>query len=282
MPAIDSLLDQLIARGGGDLYLAEGHPPLTRVLGKLVPIEDAPLDAAAVAELVLPLLPAALTARFDVAKDVEFVHAHGDQARFRATYFEKSSGVAAVFRTIPATIPSLAELGLPDVARRLAERRSGLVLVAGPAGAGISTSLAAMVGHINQTRACHILTLEAPGEFVHAPVKAQITRREIGEHAPTFAAALRAAMRDDADVVLVGELRDAESIVRAVELAASGVLVLAGLRAGGVRGAVDRVLAAFPEREQALGRALVAESLAGVVAQHLLPTADGSGHAVAV
>jgi twitching motility protein PilT len=281
MPSIDSLFDQLLARGGGDLHVSADYPPMTRVLGELVPMDDALLDAHAVQDLLLPILSPAQRTRFNAEPELDFTHAYGAQARFRATYFHKVSGIAAVFRTVPLTVPSLAELGVPDAARRLAERRSGLVLVTGPASAGKSTTVAAMVRHVNEARACHVLCIEDPVEFVHPPRKAQVTHRDAFEHASGFAAAIAGAARDDADVVMLGELREPATVRLAVELAASGLLVLASIRAHGVQAALHRVEIAFPEAERPRARGVLAECLAGVVAQHLLSTADGSGQAPA-
>jgi twitching motility protein PilT len=189
--------------------------------------------------------------------------------------------MAAVFRTIPTKIPSLADLGTPDAVRKLAERRAGLILVTGPTGSGKSTTLAAMIRHINETRACHILTIEDPVEFVHTPIKAQVTHREVGPHAASFATAIRSAGREDPDVVLVGELRGTETMKLALQLASFGILVFATVHTNSAPATIDRMVNSFPDAEQPQVRGMLAESLAGVVAQQLLKSADGKGRVVA-
>jgi twitching motility protein PilT len=281
MASIDKLFDELLTRGASDLHLSIDYPPMTRVRGDLVPIGDAVLDADDLEKLLFPILSGEQKDKFVAEKDLDFAYAYGARARFRANYFYKVSGMAAVFRTIPTKIPSLADLGTPDAVRKLAERRNGLVLVTGPTGSGKSTTLAAMIRHINETRACHILTIEDPVEFVHAPLRAQVTHREVGPHAASFATAIRSAGREDPDVVLVGELRGTETMKLALQLASFGILVFATVHTNSAPATIDRMVNSFPETEQPQVRGMLAESLAGVVAQQLLKTADGSGRCVA-
>jgi twitching motility protein PilT len=203
------------------------------------------------------------------------------KARFRANYFHKTTGLAAVFRIIPTRVLGLDELGAPEVLRTLSDRRAGLVLVTGPTGSGKSTTLAAMIDRINRTRACHILTIEDPIEFVHEPVKAQITHREIGPHAPSFATAMKSAGREDPDVILVGELRTNETMKLALQLASFGVLVFATVHTNSAASTIERIINAFPADEQPQIRGMLAESLSGIVAQQLLKTADGKGRVAA-
>jgi twitching motility protein PilT len=213
--------------------------------------------------------------------DLDFAYAYGDKARFRANYFYKTTGLAAVFRTIPARILSLDELGCPDAVRGIAERRSGLVLVTGPTGSGKSTTLAAMIHHINHTRECHVLTIEDPVEFVHTPIQSQVTHREVGPDASSFATAIRSAGRENADVILIGELRNNETMKLALSLASFGVLVFGTVHTNSAPATIDRILNAFPADEQPQVRGMLAESLIAVVAQQLLKTADGKSRVAA-
>jgi len=185
------------------------------------------------------------------------------------------------FRTIPTRVLTLEQLSCPDAIKKMAERRNGLVLVTGPTGSGKSTTLAAMIDHINKTRACHVLTVEDPVEFVHQPNRAQITHREIGTHAASFATAIRSAGREDPDVILIGELRNNETMKLALQLASFGVLVFATLHTNSAPSTIDRMINAFPSDEQPQVRGMLAESLAGIIAQQLLKTADGKGRVAA-
>ena len=281
MARIDLLFDALLARKGSDLHLGVGYPPIGRVRGELVSLAEDPLTGEAMESLLLEILSETQKSRFVRDLDLEFAHGYGPKARFRASYFHKVTGMAAVFRAIAADVPRLADLGCPDAIRKLAERRAGLVLVTGRAGSGKSTTLAGMVGHINETRACHVLTIEQPVEFVHTPKKAQITHREVGLHAPSFLAALRSAARENPDVVLVGELRCPKAVKLALELASSGVLVLSTACTPGAPATIDRVVNAFSLDEQAQVKGLLADGLAGIVSQELLRAADGNGCVVA-
>lgn len=277
MPKIDGLFDDLMKRGGSDLHLAVGHPPLARLRGELVPLREAPIAAKELEDVLFELLSPPQRARLQADLDLDFAHAHKGSSRFRASYFSKSSGLAAVFHLIPGRAPTLAELGCPEVLWRIAERRAGLVLVTGPTAAGKSTTIAAMLDHINKARACHILTIEDPVEFVHEPLRAQITHREVGIHASTFAAAMRSAPREDPDVVLVTELRTPETTKLALQLASNGVLVFATARTNGATATLERLVDRFPVDEQPQVRGMLADSVAGVISQQLVPTADGKG-----
>jgi twitching motility protein PilT len=193
------------------------------------------------------------------------------------SYFRKRTGLGAVFRSVPSRVLLLDELGCPEVLKKTLDARRGLLLVSGKRGTGRTTTLAAMVDHINRTRACHVLTIEDPVEFVHAPVRAQVTQREVGPDAKTFAAGLRSALREDADVVLVSELEGAEATSAALQMARSGTLVLAAVSAQGAAATIERVLGSFPPDQQSYARALLADALIAVVGQTLLHAADGKG-----
>jgi twitching motility protein PilT len=279
---IDKLFDELLQRKGSDLHIGIGYPPLARVRGELVPMRDAALERAEVEGLLFDLIAPSQRKRLDADLELDFACAHEGRARFRANYFFKTTGIAAVFRVIPTRVATLPELGCPDVVRRLAERRSGLVLVTGPTGCGKSTTLAALIDHINSTRACHILTIEDPVEFVHEAKKAQITHREIGEHAASFAAAMRSASREDPNVILIGELRNNETMKLALGLASQGILVFATVHTNSAAATIDRLVNAFPAEEQPQVRGMLSESLVGIIAQQLLKTKDGSGRVAAL
>lgn len=277
MPKIDGLFDEAIKRGGSDLHLGAGDPPFARIRGELVALRDAPVEAKDLEPVLLELLTPSQRARLEADLDLDFALDHKGVARFRARYFSKASGLGAAFRLIPSGVPTLSELACPEVLWRLAERRAGLILVTGPAAAGKSTTLAAVLDHINRTRACHILTIEEPIEFVHEPILGQITQREIGAHASSVAAAMRSAVREDPDVVLVTELRSPETTKLALQLASNGVLVFASVHTNGAPATIDRLINGFQADEQPRVRRMLAESLAGIVSQQLVPTADGKG-----
>jgi twitching motility protein PilT len=279
---ISPLFDALLSEKGSDLHLSIGYPPLGRIRGKLTPLREAPLTASELEGMLLELATPEQKLQITEELDLDFAYTYGTKARFRANYFYKTTGLAAVFRCIPSKVQSLEELNAPEVMRRLAERRGGLVLVTGPAGSGKTTTLAAMLHHLNQTRHVNLLTLEDPVEFVHEPAKAQVTHREIGPHAPSFAAGLRSAAREDVDVVLVSDLSAPDAIREALQLASTGVLVLASMYALSVQSALERILHAFPEQEQGRIRGLLADSLAGVLAQQLVRAADSKGRVLAL
>ncbi|HVJ90357.1 MAG TPA: ATPase, T2SS/T4P/T4SS family, partial [Labilithrix sp.] len=275
MPSLDALFDELVKRGGGDLHLAAREPPIARIRGQLQTLGDAPLPAKELEEMLLDLVTPSQRARLAADLDVEFAVAYKDVARFRALYYVKHSGMAAAFRLVPARVPTLAEVAAPEVVRQVAERRSGLIVVAGPSSCGKTTTVAAMIDHVNRTRACHVLTIERAIEFLHEPELAQITQREVGVHVPTVAAALRSASRENADVVFVSELSSAEELDLALRLADDGALVLTTARANGVVSTVERLAGAFAPDVLPNVRARVADCLAGVVVQHLLRATDG-------
>ncbi len=279
---ISPLFDSLLAEKGSDLHLSVGYPPLGRIRGKLTPLREAPLTESEVEAMLLEIVTPEQKLQITEELDLDFAYTYGTKGRFRANYFYKTTGLAAVFRFIPPKVQSLEELGLPAVVRRLAERRGGLVLVAGPAGSGRSTTLAAMVHHLNQTRHGNVLTIEEPVEFVHEPTQAQVTHREVGPHAPGFAVALQSAAREDVNAVLAAELSTPEAMRLALQLASSGVLVLTSVYALGAQAALERILQAFPADEQPQIHGLLGDCLAGIVSQQLLRTANGKGRVLAL
>jgi len=281
MAAIDRFFDELLAKKGSDLHLGVAYPPMLRARGDLVPLRDEPVTQAEMEALLFEIVSPEDKAKIINDLDLDFAYAYGKKARFRANYFYKTTGLAAVFRVIPSRIPSLDELGCPEIIRKTAERRSGLVLVTGPTGSGKSTTLAAMIDHINRSRASHILTIEDPVEFVHQPVKSQITHREIGPDAASFASAIRSAGREDADVILIGELRTNETMKLAIQLASFGVLVFGTVHTNSAAATIDRIINAFPADEQPQVRGMLADGLSAIIAQQLLKTKDKKGRIAA-
>ncbi len=279
--AIDEFFDRLLERKGSDLHLTAGYPPMLRIRGDMVAEGTKILTPAHIDALLAPLLNPDQAAQFARTGDLDFAYALGTRARFRANYLRKMTGPGAVFRAIPSVILTLDELGVPAGIRKLAELRAGLVLVTGPTGSGKSTTLAAMVDHINRTRSGHILTIEDPVEFVHQPKKCLITHKEVGDHVPSFLEAIRSAGRENADVILVGELRGAETMKAALQLASFGVLIYATVHTNSAGATIDRFINAFPADQQPQIRGLLADSLVGVVAQQLLRRADQSGRIAA-
>ena len=282
MPTIDLFFDALLQAGGSDLHLGVGYPPLMRLRGELVEMRAEALTPSEVESLLFEIVTPQQKETITTTLDLDFAYAYEDKARFRANYLYKMTGLGAVFRTIPAKVLTLEDLKCPPILRRLADRRSGLVLVTGPTGSGKSTTLAAMIDHINKTRACHVLTIEDPVEFVHVSQKAQITHREIGPHASTYAHAIRSAGREDPNVILIGELRTNETMKLALQLASFGVLVFATVHTNSAPATIDRIINSFPADEQPQVRGMLAEGLAGIVAQQLLKTADGKGRVAAL
>jgi len=277
-PRIHELLRLTREKGGSDLHLGTGMEPRMRIHGALEAIGGWPqLGADELGMMLREIVSKDQWQEFTGSGDLDFALQVEGVARFRANYLRQERGAAAVFRTIPEKIASLEDLDLPPVLGRLAERTSGLVLVTGPTGSGKSTTLAAIIDRINRTTARHIVTIEEPVEFVHKPVKSTFSQREVGTDTDSFAGALRAAIRQDADVVLVGEMRDLETISLALRAAEMGLLVFGTLHTNSAAKTIDRLIDVFPAEEQAQTRVSLAESLAAIVAQLLVPRADGSG-----
>jgi twitching motility protein PilT len=280
---IDQLLSHLKQHKGSDLHLAAGLEPRIRVNGELRPVEgQSRLDDAGLRKLLREIVSPPQWAAYDEKHDLDFAYSLEGVARFRANFFVQEHGAGAVFRMIPETIMPLEELRLPKAIDDLVHLRKGLVVVTGPTGSGKSTTLAAIVDKINRTYAKHVLTLEDPVEFVHENKKSVISHRQVGVHTQGFGPGLRAAIRQDADVVLVGEMRDYETISLALTAAEMGMLVFGTLHTNSATKTIDRIIDTFPSEEQAQVRISMAESLAGIVAQLLLPTTDGKGRVAAI
>ena len=279
---VAELLIQTKERGGSDLHLSAGSHPMMRLHGELTPIDDRVLSRDDVHRMIYEVLADEQRRAFEESRDFDFAIELGEVARFRVNVFHQRNGEGAVFRVIPTQIRSFQELGLPDVMQTLALRENGLVLVTGPTGSGKSTTLAAMVDLINYTTRKHIITLEDPIEFVHRSKSCLVNQREIGSHTRSFAAALRAALREDPDVILVGEMRDLETISLALTAAETGHLVFGTLHTKSAPKTIDRVIDAFPPGQQQQIRVQLAESLQGVLSQVLLPTKDQKGRVAAL
>jgi twitching motility protein PilT len=278
MAHLDALLRFLRSKNGSDLHLATGLAPRVRVRGLLEEIPGlAEMQAADLYQWLAEVADPHHWKQFRATRDADFAYSLEGAGRFRVNVFEQENGPSAVFRLIPENVRSLDALGVPPALEQLARLRSGLVVVTGPTGAGKSTTLAAIVDRVNETSARHIVTIEDPIEFLHRPKRSVFSQREIGRHAPSFAVALRAAIRQDADVILVGELRDPETIGLALLAAEMGCLVFSTLHTNSASKSIDRLVDAFSAEEQGHIRLMLSEALAGVVAQILVPTADGQG-----
>lgn len=278
MARIDELLRQLKDQGGSDLHLAAGIAPRMRTHGNLAPAEGwEVLSDDSLREIVREISSDEDWRDYEACGDLDFAYELEGVARFRANYFVQEGGAGAVFRIIPEEILSIEDLKLPKTVRSLCDLKEGLVLITGPTGSGKSTTLAAVIDHINRNYSKHIVTIEDPVEFVHENRRSVLSHREVGTHTHGFSPALRAAIRQDADVVLVGEMRDRETIGLAITAAEMGMLVFGTLHTNSATKTVDRIVDAFPASEQNQIRVSLSESLTGVVSQLLLPTADGRG-----
>ena len=281
--SIDELLERIEALQASDLHIAAGSHPLVRVNGVLGPLEDTPeMTAAETQPFLYRILTTEQQKRLEVERQIDISYAISGIGRFRVNVFFQRGAVGAAFRLIPHKIKTLEELGHPPVLRKLTEIPRGLVLVTGPTGSGKSTTLAAMVDEINRNREGHILTIEDPIEFIHRHRKCLVNQREVGSDARGFAEALRGALRQDPDVILLGEMRDLETISTALTAAETGHLVFATLHTRGAAATIDRVIDVFSAEQQAQVRAQLAAALEGVVTQTLLPTADGRGRVAAM
>ncbi|HKH49726.1 MAG TPA: type IV pilus twitching motility protein PilT [Thermoanaerobaculia bacterium] len=278
MPRLHELFHYLRDNKGSDLHLAAGLEPRIRKHGSLEPIGGWPvLTHETLCEILREIASDEQWEEYESCGDLDFAYGFEGVARFRANYLRQENGAGAVFRIIPEEIVPLEQLNLPKAIEALAHLQQGLVLVTGPTGSGKSTTLAAIIDRINSHYAKHIVTIEDPVEFVHKSKKSIFSQREVGDDTESFGSALRAAIRQDADVILVGEMRDLETIALAVTAAEMGALVFGTLHTNGAANTIDRLIDAFPADEQAQIRTTLSESVAGIVSQLLLRTADGQG-----
>src|SRR5581483_607741 len=281
--SIDRLLERMPELDASDLHLTVGSAPAYRLRGAIAPAEGEPrLDADETREALYGILTSEQQKQLELNRQLDFAYSLPGVARFRVNVFFQREALGAAFRLVPQEIRTLEELGLPAVLHTLAEKPRGLVLVTGPTGSGKSTTLAAIVDEINRTRAEHILTIEDPLEFLHRHKRCSVNQREIGPDATNFADALRAALRQDPDVILVGEMRDLETISTALTAAETGHLVFGTLHTQSASSTIDRVIDVFPPAQQQQVRVMIANSLQGVVTQALLPTVDGGGRVAAL
>lgn len=277
MPYIDQFFQVLITAGASDLHLAEGEPPKIRRHGDILAIRNEALTHEEAGFMMSEICGPQRWALFEEKGDLDFAYEMDSNSRFRCNFLKQSHGYGAVFRLIPTKIMTLEQLGIPTVVKEFGQIRGGLVLVTGPTGSGKSTTLAALMDYINVNYARHIITIEEPIEFVHNNKKCVITQREVPEHSESFPAGLKAALREDADIVLVGEMRDLETIALALTAAETGLLVFGTLHTNNARKTIDRLIDVFPSDQQSQVRTMLAASLRGVVAQLLLKRHDKPG-----
>ena len=277
MAYIDDFFKVLVEYGASDLHLSEGQPPKIRRNGEIIPIREEALTHEEMSYMLSEICLPQRWEKYEETGDLDFAYQMDEQSRFRCNYLKQAHGYGAVFRLIPTKILTLEQLNVPPVIKEFGDMRGGIVLVTGPTGSGKSTTLAALIDYINTNYGRHIVTIEEPIEFVHRNKKSIITQREVPEHASTFAVGLKAALREDADIVLVGEMRDLETIQLALTAAETGLLVFGTLHTNNARKTVDRMIDAFPAEQQSQVRTMLASSLRGVVAQLLFKKADGQG-----
>ena len=277
MAAIDNLFKEMKEKGASDLHLFVGLPPILRLSGEMSRTDDPILTEESNKELIYEILSDDQIAELEKKLDLDLAYELEGVARFRCNILFTRRGIGAVFRMIPTEILTIEQLNLPDVLRKIASFQRGLVVVTGPTGSGKSTTLAAIINLINKEREAHILTIEDPIEFVHPKIRCLITQREVGAHTHSFANALRVATREDPDIILVGEMRDLETISLALSCASLGILVFGTLHTNSAAKTVDRIIDAFPAEQQNQIRSMLGDSLVAVVAQQLVRTIDGKG-----
>lgn len=282
MAKIDAFFKLMKEQGASDLHMSVGSQPLLRLRGELTKINFRELTQEDMQSFIHEIMTEERKEEFDKTHDIDFAYEVPGLARFRANIMEQRKGMAAVFRIIPTKILTCEDLGLPEAVKRFAALKKGLVLVTGATGSGKSTTLAAIIDHVNETRHDHILTVEDPLEFVHPNKNCLVNQREVGAHTASFARALKAALREDPDIILIGEMRDLETISLAITAAETGHLVFGTLHTSSAAKTVDRIIDAFPTNQQEQIRTMLGESLRGVVAQQLLRTADGKGRCAAL
>ncbi len=280
VPKIHRLLEMVKESGGSDLHISSGMTPKIRVHGRLRPVRQEPYTSDEVEDLLLEVVDERRRNILFDRNDLDWAYALPGIGRFRANYFRQQHGMSGVFRLIPEEIKPVDDLGVPKHVERFCEMRNGLILCTGPTGSGKSTTLAALIDYINRKYSRHIVTIEEPIEFVHKNKNCTITQREVGVDSESFARALRSVSRQDPDVILVGELRDLETIGLAITAAEMGYLVFATLHTNSAAKTIDRIIDVFPEDRQAQVRTMLSSSLKGIIAQLLIPKKDGKGRAV--
>jgi twitching motility protein PilT len=277
VPRIDSFLRLVADQGASDLHFHAGNVPIIRHEGELMPLPFRTLSEVETSRFLLELLGDEQRAQFEKSQEADFVYSIENVARFRVNVFVQSAGLGAVFRVIPNEVPTLEKLNLPPAVRRLTQLSNGLVLVTGPTGSGKSTTLAAMVDEINKSSQRHVISIEDPIEFLHKPIQGAITQRQVGKHAESFAGALRSALRESPDVLVVGEMRDLETIQLAISAAETGVLVIGTLHSNSAAKAIDRIIDVIPEESRDQVRSTLSVLLRGVISQHLAKHSSGEG-----
>lgn len=282
MAKIDAFFKLMHAQGASDLHLVAGQPPALRINGEMERIKYKVLENDELRAMLYEICPEEKVKQFEETGDVDFGYEIQSMSRYRANFFQQLNGVGAVFRAIPTVILTAEQLGLPTVVSKLALLPRGLVLVTGPTGSGKSTTLAAILDMANRERKDHIITVEDPIEFVHKSQSALVNHREVGVHTKSFSTALRGALREDPDVILVGEMRDLETISLAVEAASTGHLVLATLHTNSAAKTIDRIIEVFPANQQAQVRSTLADSIRAVISQTLLKRVDQKGRVAAM
>ena len=281
MATIDELFKLMVEQGASDLHISSGAPPYLRLHGNMIPLNYRELSNQDVQGLLFEILSEKQKKSFVEKWELDFAYTLAGIGRFRCNIFMQRRGLGAVMRVIPEKIKTAQELGLPPAVMEMIDCDRGLILVTGPTGSGKSTTLAAMIHQINMTREAHIITVEDPIEFVHPNIKSLVNQREVGSHTKTFANALKAALREDPDILLVGELRDLETISLALTAAETGHIVFGTLHTNSAAKTIDRIIDVFPAGQQQQIRTMLAESLRGVIAQTLFSRADGQGRVAA-
>jgi twitching motility protein PilT len=274
MARIDAFLKLAVAQGCSDLHLAVGVPPMMRMHGDLIPIKFRELGETELESYITEVLTQNQLKVLREGNDIDFSYVSTDGGRFRVNVYRKETGMGAAFRAIPTTMPSMDQLGLPPIVRKLCDYHQGMILVTGATGTGKSTTLASMIDYLNATRSLNIISLEDPIEFVHRSKSSQVIQRELGTHLPSFAEGVRAAMREDPDVILVGEMRDAETISMAMTAAETGHLVLGTLHTTSASKTLDRIVDALPTEEREQTKSFLAASLIAVITQILVKSPD--------